>query len=137
MQSVQTNKPKSGTKGKMGRWRMQTQAPGCVGTRGPGRKSLCGGWRTPSELEAGWGGDGRQAAPAHQKGYRRPAQWERLARAARGKASWGPRPWSTEQSRRARGLATHNKKLMSAAAWAGGFAVSRPPGGGGGGGGQG
>lgn len=43
----------------------------------------------------------------------------------------GPRPRSPEQSRRARGLATHNKKLMSAAACAAGSAVVRPRGEGG------
>lgn len=45
---------------------------------------------------------------------------------------WGPRPRSPEQSRRARGPATHNKKLMSAAGRAAGSAVARPLGGGGG-----
>lgn len=48
-----------------------------------------------------------------------------------GQAGGGPRPRSPEQSRRARGLATHNKKLMSAAAWAAGSAVARPRGDGG------
>ena len=46
---------------------------------------------------------------------------------ARGQAGGrGPRPRLPEQSRRARGLATHNKKLMLAAAWAAGSAVAGP-----------
>lgn len=67
-------------------------------------------------LAAGRGSGGcGQAARALGAGSRGAARWERPAGAAR--------PRSPEQSRRARGLATHNKKLMSAAAWAGGSAV--------------
>lgn len=112
---------------------MRTQASVCVGTSGPGRKSLLGGRRIPRLLEAGRGGGGGQATRAFGAGSPRPGGWERPGQAARGKAGrrvGDPRPRSPEQSRCALGLATHNKKLMSAVAWAAGSAVARPRGGG-------
>lgn len=95
---------------------MWTQALGCVETWGPTEKSLLRCWRTPHVLEAGQKRGGRQRQSSGQ------VPGDLLC----GTRDTGQRPRSPEQSRRARGLATHNKKLMSAAAWAAGSAVVRP-----------
>lgn len=96
---------------------------------GSGEPPWAGGFHACSGRAGRRRRDGGASARA---GSRRPARGNARSR-QRGQGVRGPRPRSPEQSRRARGLATHNKKLMSAAAWAVGSVVARPRGGDGGG----
>lgn len=130
MQSVQTNAQKSEGRG-WGDGEMRTQAPGWVGTWGPREKSLLWCWGDSTRAGSGRGGGSGRATRALGR------VCGDLLCANAGQAGGGPRPRSPEQRRCARGLATHNKKLMSAAAWAAGSAVARPRGDGGCDGGQG
>lgn len=105
---------------------------GCVQTWGRGKEPP---WELEDSTRARSGPGRRRAARALGAGSRRPARREGPAGAARATAGGGRGPGRLNKAG-ARGLGTHNKKLMSAAAWAAGSA-SRGLGGGGGCGGQG
>lgn len=117
---------KSGGRG-WGDGELWAPEPGFVGTWGPEKRSLLAFWWIPHVLEAGRGGGGGQVARALGAASRRPTRWDTRS-GRRGARRAGARGPDRLNKAGARGLATHNKKLMSAAAWAAGSAVARPRG---------